>query len=146
MANTELILFSDDDIHWLPWAFEVMRRQLEAHPEASYSYGAYVIDGRTNSGHAFDGADLRWKNFVNTMALVRREHHPGWDENLNRLQDWDVYLTMLEQGYTGLYCGKVVFETAKRDGITYGGKVSYEQAERAVRMKHGLFNEITAKA
>jgi hypothetical protein len=36
------------------------------------------------------------------MSLINREIFPRFDESLNRLQDWDIYLTLLKKGIHGI--------------------------------------------
>src|SRR6185369_10890404 len=137
-VTTPLVLFSDDDVDWKPWALENMYSTLMKNSDASYSYGGFFVGGRLAlQPGEFDRESLRRQNFISTMSLVRWAHHPGWDETLLRLQDWDVWLTMLERGHVGVPCGCVLFETKKRNGITHGG-VTYDQAATIVRKKHGL--------
>lgn len=138
LAQGEYILFSDDDIDWLPHALEEMQASLIGNAWASYAYGGYRCDGIVHSNRPFEARALQQMNFISTMALVRRGDHPGWDESLERLQDWDVYLTMLEQGKIGVWCGGICFSTEKRKGITYGGKVGWKEAECVVKKKHAL--------
>ncbi len=139
-VTTPLVLFSDDDVEWTPWALDKMRTALIYNPGASYSYGGFYVGSRLTPDREFNREELRGKNFVTTMSLVRWAHHPGWDESLKRLQDWDVWLTMLERGYVGVSCGAVLFSTQRRNGITYGG-ITYGEAERVVMAKHGLLDE-----
>lgn len=135
---TPFILFSDDDIQWEPDALEVLYNTLLAHPEAAYSYGSYDLEGWVQCDVPFDAERLRKANFISTMSLVRTECFPGWDESIQRLQDWDLWLTMLENGREGVYCGRQIFKTTKRGGITYGDCISYEDAKAIVKEKHGL--------
>ena len=139
LARGDRLLFCDDDIRWCADGLERLAATLDAHPAAAYSYGAYDRGDRICSNQEFDARLLRQTNFVSTMALVQREAHPGWDESLLRLQDWSVYLTMLERGHVGVYTGLVLFDTPPRpDGITWGGGISWEDAARAVKQKHKL--------
>lgn len=138
-AQTSFVLCSDDDIEWEPDALEVLHDCLLRHPEASYSYGSYYMPGVGEQCNVtFDAARLRKGNFISTMSLVRRADHPGFDETVQRAQDWDLWLTMLEQGKVGVYCGRRVFQSMVRPGITYGNGVSWPEATRIVRAKHGL--------
>lgn len=47
--------------------------------------------------------------FIHTTSLLRRNDFPGFDENIKRLQDWDLWLTMLEQGRTGVWLPEYLF-------------------------------------
>lgn len=137
-VRTPFVLFSDADVEWEPDAVEALCAALLAAPEAAYAYGSYEMDGAVYCDRPFDAAALRRNNFVSTMSLVRREAFPGFDEDLPRLQDWDLWLTMLEQGRTGISCGWRIFRTQKRTGISFGGPVTWEQARAIVARKHGL--------
>jgi hypothetical protein len=87
------------------------------------------------------------------MSLIRRSDFPetGWDESIKKLQDWDLWLTMLEQGHVGLWINKILFR------VTPGGTISswlpaaaykllpflpavkkYKAAVKIVKAKHGL--------
>lgn len=138
-VRTEFVLFSDDDIDWQPNAIELMLDTLRAHPEASYCYGAYEMDGWVQCDRKFSAAALRKNNYISTMSLIRSKDFPGFDEAVTRLMDWDLWLTMLEQGKIGVYCGQVIFRTKVRAGITYAeNALPYEIARAIVAAKHGL--------
>jgi glycosyltransferase involved in cell wall biosynthesis len=137
-AQTEFVLFSDDDIYWKPHALQSLLDTLRAHPEASYSYGAYEMGSLIQCDGVFDPERLKGCNYISTMSLVRRTDAVEWDESLTRLQDWDYWLTMLERGKTGASCARTIFSTIRRNGITYGSAISWKEAERIVRQKHGL--------
>ncbi len=138
-ATVPYLLFSDDDIQWEPDALERLRDALIAHPDASYSYGAYTIGSWQQCNREFDPGRLRRANFISTMSLIRHDHFPGFDESIERLQDWDLWLTMLEHGNVGVYCGKTIFRTEEGHGISYGSGVPpYNDAVAIVKRKHGL--------
>lgn len=138
LVRTPFVLASDDDIEWEPDALQVLYETLVAHPEASYSYGHYTINGDTFCNLDFDAERLRRWNYISTMSLIRTTDFPGFDEQIQRLQDWDLWLTMLEHGKVGVYCGRKIFSTRKTAaGITYGS-VPEEEARAIVRRKHPL--------
>lgn len=138
LVRTPYVLFSDDDIDWEPDAIQVLYETLLAHPEASYSYGHYTINGDTFCDRQFDPDALRRWNYISTMSLIRTADFPGFDEQIQRLQDWALWLEMLRRGKTGVYCGQKIFSTRRRpEGITYG-TISEQDAREAVRRKHSL--------
>ena len=99
--------------------------------------------------------------YIHTTSLIRREALPEkpFDENLKRLQDWNLYLTLLEAGYGGAFVPEVLFtvETLgtmsrwlpsvmyripfERFGIGIKALDKYREAERLVRVKHHLENQ-----
>lgn len=137
-VNTEYVLFSDNDVEWRENAILRLYEALNSHPEASYSYGAYQMGGTTYCDVPFDPDLLRLSNYISTMSLIRTKDFPGFDENIKRFQDWDLWLTMLEDDKVGVYCDEVIFETKIRDGITYNGQVSIEEAFKAIKEKHKI--------
>ena len=137
---SEFVLFSDDDIAWHKTGIARLVAALDAHPEAAYSFGAYEMGGRIYCDHQFDPQALRRRNLASTMSLIRRPLFPGFDPEIKRLQDWDLWLTMAERGHYGVHCGGApIFSTAVRPGgITYGGSISYEEAFAVLQEKHNL--------
>tara|TARA_Y100000310_G_scaffold246639_1_gene252010 strand:- start:876 stop:2225 length:1350 start_codon:yes stop_codon:yes gene_type:complete len=138
-VDTELTLFSDSDIEWSPLALATMIETLDNHPDAAYVYGAYLKDGKTYCTEKFDADLLKKKNYISTMSLIRTDAFPGFDESVQRLQDWDVWLTMLEQNKTGIQCESIIFTTHPHPGISQGESMSWAKAESIVKTKHGLF-------
>ena len=138
LARGGYLLFSDDDIEWQPGAVAALRAALEERPEFSWAYGCYEMAGRNYCQRAFNVEDLRRVNYVSTMSLIRRADFPGFDESILRLQDWDLWLSMMAAGAIGCYCRRLVFRTQRREGITFGNSLSWERAAEIVRRKHGL--------
>lgn len=138
MVKTPYVLFSDDDIAWEPDALANLYSAMQVDGHASYAYGGYTIDGKPHSFREFSAYALRQNNYISTMSLIWAEDFAGFDESLQRLQDWDLWLTMLERDHVGVYCGHKVFSTKRRAGITFGDGISWEEARAIVARKHGL--------
>jgi glycosyltransferase involved in cell wall biosynthesis len=137
-ARGDFLLFSDDDIEWAPDALEVMRETLIRYPGAAYCWGSYRRGEKLVAHQVFDPRILLRRNFIPTMALIRRAVFPGFDPNIERLQDWDIWLSMLERGHVGVFCQRELFRTEEKPGITLGGQMDWATAEKIVRSKHAL--------
>ncbi|MFH1030032.1 MAG: glycosyltransferase family 2 protein [bacterium] len=70
----------------------------------------------------FDEKKLKENNYIHTMALIKREAFPkeGFDPNLKKFQDWDLWLAMLENGYKGVWLDEFLFTCRPRDKKTKG--------------------------
>jgi len=150
-ASGEFLLFSDCDCLWQPTALSKLVAALRSDPLASYAYCAmeavgcgYLIDKgvvRTLCMGPFTPEDVLKSSKISTMSLFRAAGFPGFDESIKRLQDWDLYLTLLERDKRlGVCVPEVLFRTAARVGITYGPKqpISCEAAYEIIQRKHGL--------
>lgn len=103
------------------------------HPQTHPMRGNFPIKSRP-----FDGQLLRRGNYISTMSLVERNAFPMFDENLKRLQDWDVWLTMLKNGYEGIFVPDITFFAYYLDeGITSNGN-NEQEAMLAIIRKHNL--------
>ena len=177
VEQSKFVLFSDADIQWERDALARMvdtltraRARDQAEHNAwltGYSYGGYYLqeptmftDGRYKTFRGPIGNEpwscetLVQRNFVSSMSLIYRDAleyigSPVWDESLLRLQDWDIWLRMAQEGWKGEWVGGVTFTTPIRKGITFATDkrnehtniehgISYEEAAAIVRSKHGL--------
>jgi Glycosyl transferase family 2 len=137
-VRSEFVLFSNDDISWKPDALAVLLGTLQAAPDAAYAYGSYHLGRDLLCLDQFGPDLLRQRNYISTMSLIRSEAFPGFDESIKMLQDWDLWLTMLAQGKRGVHCGRTIFHTGRRRGITLNEEVTVEQAVHTIRQKHRL--------
>lgn len=158
-STGDYVIFLDADILMAPDMLEKMERELEAHPEASYVYSGFRFGWKGFKSFPFDDERLRTMNFIHTSSLLRREHFPGFDPAIKRLQDWDVWLSMLEDGRLGFFIDKELFyvqEALHRIGISqwrpsFMYKIpwnrigwmpksmkNYYDARDILRKKHGL--------
>lgn len=151
------VIFWDADVVGSPQMLEMLFAALQQHPEASYAYSDFLLGTKRMTARPFDAAALRENNYIPTMSLIRREDVVPWDETLKRFQDWDLWLTMLEQGKTGVYVRGFLWRAVPHTGGMsswlpsfayrfpfcfvpgiYGKVKAYTQAKRVVQKKHGL--------
>ncbi|MDO8621707.1 MAG: glycosyltransferase family A protein [bacterium] len=151
-TESELIMFCDADIELAPNALERMVATLEAYPEASYAYSGFRFGWKKFRSFPFDADRLRRMPYIHTTSLIRRAHFPGFDEALSRFQDWDLWLTMLEQGHVGVHVPETLFAVRNTRGtmsrwipsfmyrLSWKSKQvrAYESAADIVRRKHRL--------
>ncbi len=115
-ATGDFLLFCDADIVASPVLLERLHQKLVDEPEASFSYSAFQWGSKLFRTHSFDPSLLRKRNFIHTSSLIRREAFPGFDPQLKRFQDWDLWLTMLEQGKRGVPVNENLFRVRKVKG------------------------------
>jgi len=153
LAKGEYLFFCDADAILEPEALESMLNNLTTHPEASYVYSSFYWGDRLFKLGPFDPDRLKRMPYIHTMSLIRKSDFPaqGWDENIRKFQDWDLWLTMLANGKVGLWIPQILFK------IIPGGTISawlpsfaysllpflptvkkYKAARRVIQEKHGL--------
>ncbi len=153
LAKGDFLLFWDADTIAKPTMIRVMYDTLLKHPEAMYAYSQFVFGYKTMRSQPFRGADLKQTNFIDTTSLLRRSAFLGFDEALSRFQDWDLWLTLLEQGKVGIFIPQVLFKklVGGRVGMSAWlprffyhlpwktrAVVAYETARQIIAKKHHL--------
>jgi glycosyltransferase involved in cell wall biosynthesis len=152
-ANGDYLFFCDSDVVLLPQTLETMKKTLDNHPEVSFVYSSFMWGRKLFKLWPYDAEKLKRMPYINTMSLIRTKDFPfsGWDEKLKKLQDWDLWLTMREEGKLGYFIDQVLFQVAP------GGEISswlpsffyalfpflpkvkkYKEAMAIVKKKHGL--------
>lgn len=117
-ATQEYVFFCDDDIILPANLLENMYNKLEENKYRSnarigYAYCGYkgiVIHAATHpmkgnfdiKSRPFDPVALRRANYISPMSLFVKDWLVKFDEELTRLEDWDLYLTLLDQGIIGV--------------------------------------------
>jgi hypothetical protein len=139
LASGEYLFFCDSDVELYPEAIETLVRSLLGAPRADFAYGGFLWGTERVPPKPFDVERLRKRNYITTMSLLRRVVFPKWDERLKRHQDWDLWLTMVNNGSRGICCGKYLFETPVRVGsISTEENIGMMESIGIVKEKHGL--------
>lgn len=156
LSKGKFVIFWDDDVIGEPDMLEQMYDTLVAHEDAGYAYCPFYFGKKLMRSRSFDIEALKEQNYITTTSLIRREAFPEFDERLTRFQDWDLWLTMLDNGYEGVFVDHVLFR------VIPGGTMSswlpscaykaplkwlpgikrkvkkYEAAKRIIKKKHGI--------
>ena len=112
LSTGEYLFFCDADAILRPQALEKLIQALDANQEASYVYSSFLWGKKLFRLGRFSQEKLKQAPCIHTMALIRRQDFPPqkWDESITKLQDWDLWLTMLENGKTGIWLDEVLFQ------------------------------------
>lgn len=154
-STGQYVLFCDADLVMKPDMLEKMVKVLDANPNISYVYSSFKFGWKKFRLWEFNAEKLKQMPYIHTTSLIRRECLSGfsaqggpWDPNLKRLQDWDLWLTMLERDHVGKWIPEVLF-MVKAGGtmsswlpsfftkIPFGVKQkAYQQVIFEVKQKH----------
>lgn len=110
-ARGEFVFTLDADNGVYPTALDTFVEALDADPAKSFAYGPIEI--RQNETYAgllstrpLDPEELRWGNYVDSMAMFRtaalRELN-GWNEAMHTWEDYELWLRLLESGRSGVF-------------------------------------------
>ncbi|MDD2807784.1 MAG: glycosyltransferase family A protein [Patescibacteria group bacterium] len=150
IAKAPFIIFCDADVTMKPKMLATMLQTLTDHPKASYAYSSFKFGLKSFALWPFDPEKLKKMPYIHTTSLIRRADFPGFDKKLHKFQDWDLWLTMLARGQSGVFINQELFTIAS------GGTMSqwlpkflyhlpflpavkkYQTAEKIIKEKHGL--------
>lgn len=152
-ACGDYLLFCDADIFLDPLALEIMYDTLQKNPGASYAYSSFMWGLKLFKLGEFDEKKLKKMPYIHTTSLIRREAFldAGFDEKIKRLQDWDLWLSMLEKGRKGVWIDQVLFRvetggtmSAWLPSLAYkllpflANAQKYKKAVKIIKDKHRL--------
>jgi glycosyltransferase involved in cell wall biosynthesis len=157
-STGEYIFFCDADVIFCKKdSLEQMIKKLQDNLDKAYCYSSFRYGWKKINSGKFNEDILKERNEISTMSIVRRsalekiKDNGPWDESLKRFQDWDLWLTMLENDLYGIGIPKVLWR------VKTGGDISswfpsrlfkffkenkvvkeHMQAKEVVLKKHGL--------
>jgi len=134
-ATGEFLFFCDSDVVLEADCLEEMLQCLHDNPESSWAYSNYKIGEKELTFKKFSKKIFKEKNICSTMSLLRTKHFPKFHPELQRLQDWDLFLSMIEDGCSGKWIDQCLFTAADRAGITTDS-ISWEEAVKELKVYH----------
>lgn len=156
-TTAPFVLFLDADAALVPDALATFAQTLEQHPDASFAYSNFYWGVKRFRGQPFEVDQLKRRNFIHTVSLIRRSAFPGFDESLRKFQDWDLWLTMAENGLKGVWIDRYLFRIQPRKqgmsrwlpkiahvipwqrlGFIPKEITNYRESEKIVRVKHRI--------
>jgi glycosyltransferase involved in cell wall biosynthesis len=157
LSHGKFVVFVDADLILKPEFLQTLYNTLKANPKAAYAYCGFRFGFARFKGLVWNEERLRKLNYIHTSALIRREAFIGFDESVKKLQDWDMWLSMLEQGKNGVAVNKILFSAKQRKigmswwlpkifyssffaalGIRPKSLIRYNHAAAIIAQKHGL--------
>lgn len=152
-AQGKYLFFCDDDAILRSDALEKMRQTLEADDSIAYAYSSFYWGKKIFKLWPFEADRLKKMPYIHTMSLIRKKDFPlsAWDESIKKLQDWDLWLTMLENGHHGGFINDPLFKIKPGGGISswlpsFAYKSfpflpvvkKYQKAVEVIKKKHNL--------
>lgn len=151
-SSGDYILFCDADVIMQAPMLEKMKVTLEKNPQTSFAFSSFKYGAKLFRLFPYDEKRLRSMPYIHTTSLIRRSDFPGFDPAIKRLQDWDLWLTMLEAGKTGIWIDEVLYMTQLGNGHISNWLPSfiyklmpflpsvkkYNQAVEIIKTKHHL--------
>ena len=158
VSKGDYVIFWDADIEAEPDMLEKMAQVLDKKQNVSFVYASFNLGKKKMLAKKFSPIALQKNNYIHTSSLIRREDFPKFDESLKRFQDWDLWLTMVENNKKGKWLDDCLFTIIADGGISnwmpsfaykkpwkylpwWSKKVEkYEAAKKIILEKHHLMN------
>ena len=140
-SNGVYIFFLDEDCILHPNCLLLLYEQLMK-CIVDFTYCNYERTGELSGiqkGKNFDVETLKHMNYISTMSLIKRSIFPGFDPAIKRLQDFDLFLTICENGYKGAWVDQCLFTAIYKKGdISTKGIDDWLAWVNIVKNKHKL--------
>ncbi|HTW96364.1 MAG TPA: glycosyltransferase family A protein [Candidatus Methylomirabilis sp.] len=153
-ASGDFLFFCDADEVLNKSCLEKMINALKGNAAVGFVFSSFRWGNKFFRVGPFSVKKLQEAPSIHTSSLIRAENFPpsGWDENLKRFQDWDLWLTIAEQGGQGIWIPESLFRIHPAGGTMSSWLPSrvyklfpflktvkkYEAAVKIIKEKHGL--------
>lgn len=125
-------------------------------PQVVFAYSDFQFTGQTEQvikSCAWNPRKLLYRNYIVVSALVSKpafDEVGGFDQAVNQqasFEDWDLWLSLVEQGYSGVYCPMPLFYYRLHGTGRNGPALEQRtQLEQVLHQKHPkLYQRLTNK-
>ncbi len=147
-AQADLIIPLDDDNRLLAPYLQDCLAVMQQNPDVEMIFGDR-LDFGSRTQHfkpgLFNAKQLIKANYIDACTLIKRslwQKCGGYDENLKALEDWDFWLTGMQNGMRAMYHPKPCFEYRVRENSMLQCHLANENEHHKtihyLRAKHGL--------
>jgi glycosyltransferase involved in cell wall biosynthesis len=142
-AKGDFVMFSDCDMFWYSGSFRSYAEKLDE-TGADFAYSGYRWeDGRVaHIPPEFDAHLIETFNIVDAANPIRRtlvEKVGGWDPEIKRFQDWDLWIRCVRAGGVGVKLAEDITRTTLfPTGKSISGQDNYKSSFEIVAKKHNL--------
>lgn len=138
LATGDYLLFLDPDVYLLPGILREYKDAFDKN-DVDFVYGDYdLIGGHRVQGRPYNEYELRCANYISGGFPIKKKAFQGWDEKIQSLQDWDMWLSAVDKGAKGFYIGGPGFltEMPTKKGISSNQAANWKKRYSQVRNKH----------
>lgn len=134
-ATGEFTFFCDADVVLKKHCLEHHVQTLHSHPDCTWSYSNFMVGKEKRSFWEFNSKKMKQLNCSSTMSMIRTDAHPHFNEQIKRLQDWEMFLSLMDKGHKGCWINEDLFFAHDTAGITKNS-ISWEDAVAEVKKFH----------
>ena len=138
-AKFDYLMFLDDDLDLEPNILKELYEALKGttHSLAYCNFNKKGVINGVHRANNWDVEHLKRNNYISNCSMVVKKDFPGFDEDIFKLKDWDVWLTMAENKKTGVWVDKVLFTAHyAEDGISVVN--DFQKHKKIIFKKHDL--------
>lgn len=134
-SKGRFVLFLDADDILKPTAIEEYLKAYRQNKSVGFVYSDMEYFGSEKGRYKskeFNKKGLRQGNFIHNSTLIKREAFQaigGYHERMNKgYEDWDLYISLAEQGYVGSYVPKVLLMYRRHEGALSRNEIEQGEA------------------
>lgn len=142
LATGDYYIYPDADCELYPYALKTMADYLDKNRNVHFVYGHFLMVDENGWVQKFQSLRyspkvLLHRNYISVVTMFRKECYLGWNPRLNRFQDWEMWIRMMQKGYIGALIDDVFFFHFIRKKAISSYK-SYDEARAEMLKELGI--------